>query len=294
MDEVLKNAALFLDILRMSKTRMIQQWDAEAFQRAVKWARYFEQAQNFKTLVTLKIWNFISLLIPDDCEMLTFDWFTDFIIFNQTVNHCIFPFQVYEKLKNRESLKQKISRHLQKISSADISTSGTLIMSFQDLKDAQKILKNNILQNSFCSADIFTEALKFFYNSSGSSATETLNEDLSKVLEVGQLCRTSKNIGMRLLKFEQERQDNRPGELRSHYGKPFCHENIFEDKKLTEDHLEEVFNRRVKSRLLRKSISNYLQDNENISKCSPWNWIEYPRDATWRLCFCYVRTIQNP
>lgn len=43
MNEVLKNCELFVNILRMSRTVQVQRWDREAFQRAFRWAAYFEQ-----------------------------------------------------------------------------------------------------------------------------------------------------------------------------------------------------------------------------------------------------------
>ena len=43
MEEVLKNASSFIDVLGMSRSSMIRQWDAEALHRSFKWAAYFEQ-----------------------------------------------------------------------------------------------------------------------------------------------------------------------------------------------------------------------------------------------------------
>ena len=43
MNDVLKNVDLFISILGMSRSIEVQKWDKEAFQRAFRWAQYFEQ-----------------------------------------------------------------------------------------------------------------------------------------------------------------------------------------------------------------------------------------------------------
>ena len=43
MNDILKNVEPFLNILGMSHSSVVQQWDQEAFNRAFKWAHFFEQ-----------------------------------------------------------------------------------------------------------------------------------------------------------------------------------------------------------------------------------------------------------
>ena len=43
MNDIVKNTELFVNILGMSRTSEVQKWDHEAFQRAFRWAHYFEQ-----------------------------------------------------------------------------------------------------------------------------------------------------------------------------------------------------------------------------------------------------------
>ncbi|XP_066914138.1 uncharacterized protein [Clytia hemisphaerica] len=43
MNDIVKNTELFISIMGMSRTSSVQKWDHEAFQRAFRWAHYFEQ-----------------------------------------------------------------------------------------------------------------------------------------------------------------------------------------------------------------------------------------------------------
>ena len=43
MNEVLKNTHAFVNILCMARCEAVQQWDEDAFRRAHKWAKYFEE-----------------------------------------------------------------------------------------------------------------------------------------------------------------------------------------------------------------------------------------------------------
>lgn len=42
MDEVMRNAKIFLGLIQSAKTEVAASWKTEAFQRAVQWAEYFE------------------------------------------------------------------------------------------------------------------------------------------------------------------------------------------------------------------------------------------------------------
>ena len=53
MEQILKNTALFINILGMSRTSAVQQWDAEELKRALKWADYFQQVFCFLQLCFL-------------------------------------------------------------------------------------------------------------------------------------------------------------------------------------------------------------------------------------------------
>ena len=44
MNEVLKNTHVFVDVLSMARCDAVQQWDESAFEKAYKWASYFEEA----------------------------------------------------------------------------------------------------------------------------------------------------------------------------------------------------------------------------------------------------------
>lgn len=44
MNEVLKNTHVFVDVLNMARCDEVKQWDQSAFEKAFKWAGYFEEA----------------------------------------------------------------------------------------------------------------------------------------------------------------------------------------------------------------------------------------------------------
>ena len=46
MSEILKNTHVFVDVLSMARCDAVQQWDEGAFQKAYKWANYFEEVQS--------------------------------------------------------------------------------------------------------------------------------------------------------------------------------------------------------------------------------------------------------
>ena len=46
MNEILKNTHVFVDILSMARCDAVQQWDEGAFQKAYKWANYFEEVRD--------------------------------------------------------------------------------------------------------------------------------------------------------------------------------------------------------------------------------------------------------
>ena len=50
MEQILKNTALFVNILGTSRTSAVQQWDVQEFKRALKWADYFQQVFCFLQL----------------------------------------------------------------------------------------------------------------------------------------------------------------------------------------------------------------------------------------------------
>lgn len=45
MEEVVKNTHAFVDVLCMARGEAVQGWDEDTFQRAFKWAQYFEQVK---------------------------------------------------------------------------------------------------------------------------------------------------------------------------------------------------------------------------------------------------------
>ena len=48
MNEILKNTHVFVDVLCMSRCDAVRQWDEGAFQKAYKWANYFEEVTEIK------------------------------------------------------------------------------------------------------------------------------------------------------------------------------------------------------------------------------------------------------
>ena len=48
MNEILKNTHVFVDVLCMSRCDAVRQWDEGAFQKAYKWANYFEEVTDAK------------------------------------------------------------------------------------------------------------------------------------------------------------------------------------------------------------------------------------------------------
>ena len=51
MNEVLKNTHIFVDVLSMARCDAVQQWDESAFEKAYKWASYFEEASVWDSVV---------------------------------------------------------------------------------------------------------------------------------------------------------------------------------------------------------------------------------------------------
>ena len=49
MEQILKNSALFINVLGMSRTSSVQLWDADELKKAFKWAGYFEQVVWFSS-----------------------------------------------------------------------------------------------------------------------------------------------------------------------------------------------------------------------------------------------------
>ena len=47
MNEILKNTHVFVDVLCMSRCDAVRQWDEGAFQKAYKWANYFEEVTSW-------------------------------------------------------------------------------------------------------------------------------------------------------------------------------------------------------------------------------------------------------
>ena len=52
MNEVFKNTHVFVEVLSMARCDAVQQWDESAFEKAYKWASYFEEAS---------VWNAVFL-----------------------------------------------------------------------------------------------------------------------------------------------------------------------------------------------------------------------------------------
>ena len=50
MNEVFKNTHLFVEVLSMARCDAVQQWDESAFEKAYKWASYFEEVSVLKAL----------------------------------------------------------------------------------------------------------------------------------------------------------------------------------------------------------------------------------------------------
>lgn len=44
MNEIFKNTHVFVEVLSMARCDAVQQWDEGAFEKAYKWASYFEEA----------------------------------------------------------------------------------------------------------------------------------------------------------------------------------------------------------------------------------------------------------
>ena len=60
MNEILKNTHVFVDVLCMSRCDAVRQWDESAFQKAYKWANYFEEVTDAKFSRTF-LWIFLNL-----------------------------------------------------------------------------------------------------------------------------------------------------------------------------------------------------------------------------------------
>ena len=51
MNEVFKNTHVFVEVLSMARCDAVQQWDESAFEKAYKWASYFEEVSCFEKVI---------------------------------------------------------------------------------------------------------------------------------------------------------------------------------------------------------------------------------------------------
>ena len=108
---------------------------------------------------------------------------------------------MYLKLETRRKQRDILCRELKLQSCAHGTHLGISVLTFEDLKDAKQLLCKNILQNVWCSPEIYNEAIKLCY------ALPELNPGnhllSSDVKEIAKLCYISKvlqPIGPELVK----------------------------------------------------------------------------------------------
>ena len=91
MNEVLKNTHVFVDVLRMARSDEVKQWDESAFEKAFKWAGYFEEA---------------SLHVLNYCAFIWIHAFWSVLAYDLLNNRCVddgtikkFAFLLHKKME---------------------------------------------------------------------------------------------------------------------------------------------------------------------------------------------------
>lgn len=51
MNEVFKNTHVFVEVLSMARCDAVQHWDESAFEKAYKWASYFEEVSVWNSVI---------------------------------------------------------------------------------------------------------------------------------------------------------------------------------------------------------------------------------------------------
>ncbi|XP_065058766.1 uncharacterized protein LOC135686465 [Rhopilema esculentum] len=150
MEQVLKNTVSFIEVLGMSRTSHLQEWDTQALSRAFQWADYFEN--------------------------------------------------VYEKFLSRPKYKEQLCFELEKQSLQLASRLGCRVLRFEDLKQARQMLARSILQNIWCSAEIYTETIKQYYlKCSMEQAPLLLSIDLQNMIKMQEISKKIVAIGNEIL-----------------------------------------------------------------------------------------------
>ena len=167
---------------------------------------------------------------------------------------------MYFKLKTREKQRDILGKELVNQSCASGAQLGTSILQFEDLKDGKHILCKNILQNVWCTPEIYAETIKLYYILSElKSINHSYSNDLKEVTKACHISKLLRPIGSELLKTrsvvsprdsftsgEEENDKNTPGELCANA-----------DASSAMD-FEEEFSKQIHSRLLKDHIMKCL------------------------------------
>ena len=123
MNEVLKNTHVFVDVLRMARSDEVKQWDESAFEKAFKWAGYFEEA---------------SLHVLNYCAFIWIHAFWSVLAYDLLDNRCVddgtiknFAFLLHKKMEGLYSKRsQKASKCSKSISDTRPAVSPVLFPVF--------------------------------------------------------------------------------------------------------------------------------------------------------------------
>ena len=168
---------------------------------------------------------------------------------------------MYFKLKTREKQRDILGKELVHQSCASGSQLGTSILQFEDLKDGKHILCKNILQNVWCTPEIYAETIKLYYIlSEVNSMNDSFSNDLKEVTKACHISKLLRPIGSELLKTrtfistgdsftsykDENNNDNMPDELCGNAAP------------INAMDFEEEFSKQVHSRLLKDHIVKCL------------------------------------
>ena len=168
--------------------------------------------------------------------------------------------QVYQKLSKRDQARKQLASFLEdQYEKANITTRWSPI-DFEALKDSQKLLRRNILQNVWCTSEIYYNMFRTLYtDTERRSSADTLHQDMCAIIRLRYLHSGSSAIGRRLTEYCPKSMRKR------HLGGKFEHPVPAANQKnnLNIDNSDMVFSVRVKSRLLRDCVMKYLVNQNN-------------------------------
>ena len=167
---------------------------------------------------------------------------------------CVFSYlKVYSKLEKKDKQRHILDKELWNQSCSENTQLGTSILRFEDLKHAKQILSRNLLQNVWCTPEIYTETIKLSYTLPEIHSDNKLF--LNEITQMRKICKVSKMlkaVGSEVVKASAPQTPSKKEENEINVSS-FVIENVRisnKDESVPTD-FEEMFCYRVQARLLK-------------------------------------------